>query len=28
VAGIKFLRQESGYAVFEVGSGQYTFSSR
>jgi alpha-L-rhamnosidase len=28
VAGVKFLRQAKGYAVFEVGSGEYVFSSR
>jgi hypothetical protein len=28
VAGGKFLRLESGYAVIEVGSGQYAFTSR
>jgi alpha-L-rhamnosidase len=28
VVGVKFLRQEKGYAVFEVGSGQYVFTSR
>ncbi|NLF73349.1 MAG: family 78 glycoside hydrolase catalytic domain [Candidatus Anammoximicrobium sp.] len=26
-AGVKFLRHESGYAAFEVGSGHYTFTS-
>jgi alpha-L-rhamnosidase len=25
--GVKFLRQEDGNAVFEVGSGKYTFAS-
>lgn len=28
VDGVKFLRHEKDYAVFEVGSGQYTFTSR
>jgi len=26
--GVKFLRQEGGRAVFEIGSGQYAFESR
>ena len=26
--GLKFLRQESGYAVYSAGSGQYNFSSK
>jgi alpha-L-rhamnosidase len=26
--GVKFLRQEDGNAVFEVGSGKYTFASK
>jgi alpha-L-rhamnosidase len=28
VRGVKFLREESGYAVYAVGSGQYDFVSR
>ena len=27
-AGVKFVRQEAGSAVFEIGSGQYKFASR
>jgi alpha-L-rhamnosidase len=26
--GVKFLRQEGGRAVFEIGSGQFAFQSR